>query len=121
VEVEFAEQGHILLPARVGDVEVTALLDTGSGHSGVNTRVTDAMDLDLPEPPPGSHGVGIETGPVRVGSGLLRERATLLVMDRADIFSAFGLEDRPRMLLGTDLLADRVLSISYGRGQIFVE
>ena len=121
VPIEIHEQGHILLPAGIGDLDLTGLLDTGSGHSGVNTRVTDALGVDLPDPPPGGHGLGIETGPIRIGEQVIVDRGPLMVMDRADIFAAFDLVDKPRMLVGTDLLAGRVLSISYATRHLYVE
>ena len=59
--------------------------------------------------------------PIRAGEVVLQETAQLAVVDRADIFEAFGLANQPRMLMGTNLLKNRVLSISYGRSTRFVQ
>lgn len=121
VPIVIREQGHILLPAGIGDVEVTALLDTGSGHSGINTLAAKELGAELPDAAPAGHGFAILAGPIRAAGRTLQERGQLAVMDRADIFGPLGLADRPRLLLGTDLLAGRVLSISYGAGLLFLE
>lgn len=121
VAIEIREQGHVLLPASVAGVNVTALLDTGAGHSGINSLAAKALGVELPDVPANGHGLGILAGPIRVGERTLQEQAPLRVMDREDIFAPLGLADRPRLLLGTDLLAGRVLSISYGTGRLFLE
>jgi len=125
VSFELHEQGHMLIPAAIGDTKMTGLLDTGSGHSGINSLAADALGLDIPKPvlSQGSHGhgFGIQAGPIKVGEVVLQERAQLAVVDRDDMFEAFGLANKPRMLMGTNLLKDRVLSISYGRRTLFVE
>ena len=125
VPFEMYEQGHILVPAGVEETRMTGLLDSGSGHSGINSLVTKALGLELPEPASTSglhgHGFGIQGGPIYLGDVVLQEKAQLMVVERDDIFEPFGLADKPRMLIGTDLFEGRVLSISYGTKQLFVE
>ncbi len=121
VPIVIREQGHVLIPVRIGDVEVTALLDTGSGHSGINSIAARALGVELPNPAPAGHGLAILAGPIRVGDRTLRDRGQLVVMDRDDIFAPLGLADRPRLLLGTDLLGGRAITISYAEGRLFLE
>ncbi len=121
VPMDLQYGGHILVPSGIGDQDMTALIDTGSGHSGINGMTARAMGVELPDPPPGGHGFGIETGPFRVGTRVFRDRGQVAIMDRPDIFVAFDLVDKPRLLMGTDLLAGSVLSISYGREVLFLQ
>ena len=104
---------------------MTGMLDTGSGHSGINRLAAGSLGLDIPKPEssvgPYGHGFGIQGGPIKAGEVVLQETAQLAVVDRADIFEAFGLANQPRMLMGTNLLKNRVLSISYGRSTLFVQ
>jgi predicted aspartyl protease len=116
IAFETIEPGFIVLPATVDEKPVSALLDTGSGHSGINTKAALAMGVTLPPMPAGAsagHGFGLQTGPVRVGDTLLTERTTLAVMDHP-VMESLGLADRPNMLMGTDQLAGQVLTICYG-------
>jgi len=120
---ESIQTGFILLPVTVDGKPVSAVLDTGSGHSGLNTKAALSLGVELPPLPAGSprgHGFGLQTGPVRLGDQVLTERATLRVMDHP-VMEALGLSDGPSMLMGTDKFGDRTLTISYGLGKVFVE
>ncbi len=125
VSFEVHAQGHMLIPAAIGDTSMMGFLDTGSGHSGINSLAAEALGLNIPKPDssvgPYGHGFGIEGGPIKTGEVVLQDRAQLAVVDRDDIFEDFGLASKPRMLMGTDLLKGRVLSISYGRNTLFVQ
>lgn len=117
------DPGFIVLPVTVDAKPVNAVLDSGSGHSGLNIKAATALGVDLPPMPasaqPG-HGFGIQTGPVRLGDITLAERATLQVMDHP-VMEALGLADRPSMLMGTDQLAGRAVTICYGLETIFLQ
>ena len=120
------EPGFVVLSLTVDGRPVQAVLDTGSGHSGLNSKAAEALGVDLPPMPaaaPGgglAHGFGLQTGPLRLGEQVLNERPTLRVMDHP-VMEALGLADGPAMLMGTDQLAGRTLTISYGLGRVFVE
>lgn len=121
VGIEVRDQGHILVPAGIGETDLTGLLDTGSGHSGINSIAARDLEVELPDPPPSGHGFGILAGPIRVGDQVILDQGPLAVMDRPDIFSAFDLVNRPRILMGTNLFRGRVLSISYSTLRLWVE
>lgn len=117
------DPGFIVMPATVNAQPVDALLDTGSGHSGLNGSAATALGVNLPPVPTGSppgHGFGLQTGPVRVGDAILSEQTVLHVMDHP-IMEALGLAQRPSMLMGTDQLAKRTVTISYGLDMIFLQ
>jgi predicted aspartyl protease len=120
---ESIHSGFVLLPVTVDGHPVKAVLDTGSGHSGLNSRAAESLGVELPPLPAGSrggHGFGLQTGPVRLGNQVLTERPTLRVMDHP-VMEALGLADSPSMLMGTDQLAGRTLTISYALGMVYVE
>ena len=97
-------------------------MDTGSGHSGLNFNAARALGVTLPPSPagaPAGHRFGLETGPVRVGETVLTERTALFVMDHP-VMAALGLADRPSMLLGTDQLQGKTLTICYGLETVFL-
>jgi clan AA aspartic protease (TIGR02281 family) len=123
VEFETIDPGFIVLPATLDAKPISAVLDTGSGHSGINVNVATALGVNLPSMPPGTptgHGFGIQTGPVRLGDTTLSERAALHVMDHP-VMEALGLADRPTMLMGTDQLKERTVTICYGLKTLFVQ
>jgi hypothetical protein len=120
---ETIDPGFIVLPATVGAKPVNAVLDSGSGHSGLNVKAAATMGVSLPPMPagaPAGHGFGIQTGPVRVGETILTEQTPLFVMDHP-IMESLGLADRPSMLMGTDQLKGRSLTICYGLEMLFIQ
>ena len=66
------------------------------------------------------HGITLDTGPLRLGEHVLAERPRVHVMDHP-LMAVLGLADGPSMLLGTDLLAGQVVTLSYGRDRVWVE
>lgn len=120
---ESIDPGFIVLRVTVGTTPVSAVLDSGSGHSGLNLKAAAAMGVSLPPLPadaPAGHGFGIQTGPVRVGDTVLTEQAPLLVMDHP-VMEALGLHDRPSMLMGTDQLKGRSVTICYKLKTLFIQ
>ena len=112
-----------MLPATVDEKPVKALLDTGAGHSGLNSKAVAALGITLPPMPagtPAGHGLGLQAGPVTVGDSTLVARATLRVMDHP-IMEALGLANGPTMLIGTDQLADRSVTICYRLRRLFLQ
>jgi len=120
---ETIDPGFIVLPATVDATPVKAVLDSGSGHSGLNSKAASALGVNLPPIAAGEqagHGFGLETGPVRVGDATLAERTALHVMDHP-VMESLGLADQPSMLLGTDQLTGRALTICYGLQTLFLQ
>ena len=74
----------------------------------------------MPAGKPTGHGIGLQTGPVRVGDTTLTEQAMLHVMDHP-VMEALGLADRPSMLMGTDQLTERSMTICYGLDTLFLQ
>ncbi|MDH3431132.1 MAG: hypothetical protein OEQ14_14110 [Gammaproteobacteria bacterium] len=100
-----------------------AVLDTGAGHSGLNGKAAAALGVTPPSmsaDAPAGHGFALQTGPVRVGDSILVERATLHLMDHP-VMEALGLADHPAMLMGTDQLTGRTVTICYGLGRLFLQ
>lgn len=122
IEFETINPGFIVLPATLDAMPVSAVLDSGSGHSGINLNAATALGVNLPPTTPGTptgHGFGLQTGPVRIGDATLSERATFHVMNHP-VMDSLGLTNRPTMLLGTDQLRDRTVTICYGLRTLFV-
>lgn len=120
---ETIDPGFIVLPATVDEKPVNAVLDSGSGHSGLNGKAAEALGVTLPPMPagaPAGHSFGIQTGPVRVGETILAEQAPLFVMDHP-VMESLGLADRPSMLMGTDQLTGRSVTICYGLETLFIQ
>lgn len=123
IAFETIDPGFIVLPATVAEKPLKAVLDTGSGHSGLNGKAAAALGVVLPPmsaDTPAGHGFGIQTGPVRVGDTVLTERATLHVMNHP-VMEALGLADGPTMLMGTDQLEGRTVTICYRLGSLFLQ
>jgi len=113
----------IVLPATVNAKPVNALLDSGSGHSGINGKAAAALGVTLPKMPAGAptgHSFGIQTGPVRVGETILTEQTPLFVMDHP-LMESLGLTDRASMLMGTDQLKGRSVTICYELETLFLQ
>lgn len=123
VAFESIDPGFIVLPATVAARPVHAVLDSGSGHSGINLMAAESLGVTLPPMPDGAptgHGFGIETGPVHVSETVLAERAALFVMDHP-IMESLGLADRPSMLIGTDQFKNRTVTICYKLETLFLQ
>ena len=123
IAFDVIEPGFVVLPVTVDGHPVSAILDTGSGHSGLNGKAAALLGVELPalpQGPGGGHGFGLQTGPVGLGDRVLAERTTLRVMDHP-VMEALGLADDPSMLMGNDLLAGRKLTICYQSGTAFIQ
>jgi hypothetical protein len=115
VAFDTIEPAFVVLPVTVDGHPVSAVLDTGSGHSGLNKKAAESLGVQLPplpQGPSGGHGFGLQTGPIRLGDTVLADRTTLRVMDHP-VMEALGLANQPSMLLGTDQLVGRQLTICY--------
>jgi hypothetical protein len=105
---------QLTLPVRVGGVEGTAVLDTGSSDTRINANFARAAGID-----PASRefrdaepifGVNSKAMPSRKGpigtvifAGISEPGAEARVMD-LPVFKEWGIADAPAMILGLDLM-----------------
>lgn len=105
--------GNLLtIPVRIGSVTATAVIDTGARKSRINWKFGHLLGIDPTKIAKGDTIQGatnkaIETGATRVadvhlGSRVLAD-APVLVAD-LPVFEAFGVADRPAIILGLDWL-----------------
>lgn len=123
------EGKHLLLPVTVNGVRGTAVLDSGAKKSLMNSRFARAAGVDVSGAAFKDDGTIIgatnqpmvaRRGPIgRIGyGGISREGVSMRVVD-LPAFDAFGVGDRPAMLLGHDLLQDLHVVVDYPRLQIW--
>jgi len=115
---------HVVFDVTIDDVAIPAILDTGSGRTGMNVAAARAIGVELPAhrdgaAPTTGHGPMLRVGRLRVGDAVLATDQTVGVVD-LPVFAAFGPADEPAMLLGTGALRDRVLGVSYGVQRLYV-
>lgn len=118
----------IYLDVLVNGNPMTAILDTGSGRSAINTAAATAMGLSVPDVPPpiGSHGDGGH-GPVAalpavsidIGGTHLDGIGPVAIID-LDVFQHLGLGEKPALLIGTNLLTGRRVGIDYGSRRLYL-
>ena len=114
----------IYLDVTVNGQPMTALLDTGSGRSAINTAGIEALGLRVPEMPGKTggrlmHAPAIPNLEIRLGETTLTSDMPVHIMDLT-VFEAIGLSDRPTMLLGTNFLRDRRVGIDYSARRIYL-
>lgn len=117
---ELAEGTHIQFEVSISDQPIAAILDTGSGRTGMNGLAARAIGVELPATPPGAHAPALRVGTLRLeGSALARD----LMVGVVDLpaLRALGLADEPAMILGTGALSGRRVGISYGLGRLYVQ
>jgi len=119
VPFELVQGTHIRFEVTISDQPIAALLDTGSGRSGMNYRAARALGVNLPPPAPGAHGPALQVGAVELGGGVLARNLVVGVVD-LPAFTALGVADGPVMLLGTGALVGRRVGISYGVGRLSI-
>jgi hypothetical protein len=104
---------HIQFEVVISDQPIVAVLDTGSGRTGMNYLAARAIGIDLPPAQPGSHGPALQVGAVHLGDGVLARELIVGVVD-LPVFEQFGLAEGPAMLVGTGALAGKRVGIAYG-------
>jgi len=113
-------QGTVIrIEVTISGQPIVALLDTGSGRSGMNHLAAKAIGVELPPTPPGSHGQALQVDAVEVGGEVLARNLLVGVVD-LPVFTAVGVADGPTMLVGTGALAGRRVGISYGTGRLSI-
>jgi predicted aspartyl protease len=111
---------HIEIEVSISDQPIAAILDTGSGRTGMNRRAATAIGVELPATVPGGHAAALKVGELKLGSSVLARDVIVGVVD-LPVFAALGFADEPAMLLGTGTLAGRRVGISYGLRRLSVE
>lgn len=121
--------GLLTVPIRIGTVEAVAVLDTGARKTKINWTLGRLLGIH-----PGSAAKGdiiqgatnqaVETSlsalrDVRLGDRLLQS-APVLVAD-LPVFKAFGVADRPAVILGLDWLSETRLIIDFPERQVWFE
>jgi predicted aspartyl protease len=127
IEAADSHDQLVFLDVRYGDVGLTAVLDTGSGRSGINSAAAAALGIELPgraAPAPdhaGGHGpvAALPTMEIELGAGHLRSAQPVAIVD-LPVFETLGLADRPAMLLGTNFLRGRRIGLDYAGRRIFL-
>jgi predicted aspartyl protease len=124
--------GLLSVPGEVGDVRVTAIIDTGSQHTLGNMALYQA--LYARERGKGKYlsanvygatkqiGAGkLQLAPL-IDLGAIKIGGVALVFGDFQIFAAWGMADRPAMILGMDVLGTLdAFAIDFRRGEIAVD
>ncbi|HSM13396.1 MAG TPA: aspartyl protease family protein [Thermoanaerobaculia bacterium] len=113
VPFELVNGTHIRFEIVVSGQPMTALLDTGSGRSGMNRHAVRALGIDLPPAPEGAHGPALKLGEVNLGDGVLARDLVVGVVD-LPAFVQLGVSEGPAVLLGTGAFAGKRIGIAYG-------
>jgi predicted aspartyl protease len=119
VPFELVKGTHIAFEVTISDTPIVAILDTGSGRSGMNHLAATAIGVELPPTSPGRHGPALQVGEVHVGDDVLARDLIVGVVD-LPAFAALGVAEGPAMLIGTGALVGRRVGISYGVGRLSI-
>ena len=120
VPFALAEGTHIRIEISISDQPIQAILDTGSGRSGMNGHAARAIGIDVPAAAPGSHAPALQVGALHLGDGVLARDVIVGVVD-LPVFEGLGVGDGPALLLGTGALAGRRVGISYGLQRLSIQ
>jgi predicted aspartyl protease len=122
--------GNLLtVPVAIGSVTATAVIDTGARKTRINWALGRLLGLDPAKLAKGDTIQGatnkpIESGATRVADVHLGDRrladAPVLVAD-LPVFEAFGVADRPAIILGLDWLGETRMVIDFPARQAWFE
>ena len=122
--------GNLLtIPVKVGSATATAVIDTGARKTRINWKLGMLLGLDRDKLAKGDVIQGatnqaIETGATRVTEVHLGQRvladAPVLVAD-LPVFEAFGVADRPAIILGLDWLGQTRMVIDFPARLVWFE
>lgn len=120
--VAMPTKGDLLtVPVYIGSVTATAVIDTGARKTRINWALGRLLKLDPAklakgDTIQGATNTAIETGATRISDVRLGDRclaeAPVLVAD-LPVFEAFGVADRPAIVLGLDWLAETRMVIDF--------
>jgi Aspartyl protease len=131
VHTRFVSGGLMAIPAYVGHVRVLAIIDTGSERTLGNPALRAALRLDEApgqlDPVTAVYGATrqVETGLMvaspTIALGPLRVNGVGIIYGDFHIFKVWGLESRPAMILGMDVLGTvQGLGFDFGSRDLFV-
>ncbi len=108
--------GLIFFDAMINEIKVRAVLDTGAGHSAINSKAAKALGLndDQKTIDVASDYFSVDLDGIALTSDLDIE------ISNVPVFKVFGIDDIPAILVGTDLLKNRVLAIAYDTETLYV-
>jgi predicted aspartyl protease len=117
----------VLVEVRRDGVPLTAVLDTGSGRSGINSAAAAALGITLPAGFTGTpdHGGGhgavaaLPSMEITLGDGRLSSRDPVAIVD-LPAFESLGLGRQPAMLLGTNFLEGRRVGLDYAARRVYL-
>jgi predicted aspartyl protease len=121
--------GLLTIPVRIGRAQAVAVIDTGARKTRINWKLGRALGLDPAALPKGdtiqgATNAAIETGATRVRDVRLGLRALseapVLVAD-LPVFEAFGVADRPAIILGLDWLTETRMVIDFPARRVWFE
>jgi len=120
----------LLIPARVDGVELTAVVDTGARRSLMNAPVAEALGLE-----PGDERL-VKDQPVRgattdeteawtyrakkLRAGGAKWKQPEIGVSDLPVFAALGLDEKPAMIFGVNLLVGRSLRIDYDEKRLLI-
>ena len=121
--------GLLTIPVRIGRTQAVAVIDTGARKTRINWKLGRALGIDPVTLPKGdtiqgATNAAIETGATRVRDVRLGLRALseapVLVAD-LPVFDAFGVADKPAVILGLDWLADTRMVVDFPARRVWFE
>nr|NIQ57225.1 clan AA aspartic protease [Gemmatimonadota bacterium]NIR39266.1 clan AA aspartic protease [Actinomycetota bacterium]NIS33974.1 clan AA aspartic protease [Actinomycetota bacterium]NIU68780.1 clan AA aspartic protease [Actinomycetota bacterium]NIW30632.1 hypothetical protein [Actinomycetota bacterium] len=72
---------HIRTEVSISDQPIAAILDTGSGRTGMNLLAAAAIGVELPATPPTGHAPALRVGEIGLGGGVLARQVVVGVVD----------------------------------------
>lgn len=122
--------GNLLtIPVTIGSVTAVAVIDTGARKTRINWKLGGLLGLDASkvakgETIQGATNTAVETGATRVSNVRLGDRvladASVLVAD-LPVFEAFGVADKPAIILGLDWLNQTRMVIDFPARLVWFE
>ena len=122
--------GNLLtIPVTIGGITAVAVIDTGARKTRINWKVGRALGIDPKaiakgDTIQGATNMAIETGATNVSNVQLGDRslatAPVLVAD-LPVFEAFGVADRPAVILGLDWLTRTRMVVDFPARRVWFE
>ncbi len=121
--------GLLTVPVRIGRVEAVAVIDTGARKTRINWTLGRLLGIDRATVAKGDIIHGATNQAVKTGAGTVSDvwlgarRLTSVPVLVADlpVFEAFGVADRPAIILGLDWLVETRLIIDFPARKIWFE
>ena len=121
--------GLLTVPVRIGTARAVAVIDTGARKTRINWALGRLLGIDPAtvakgDVIQGATNVAVDTGAATVRNVLLGKRrlaaAPVLIAD-LPVFDAFGVADRPAIILGLDWLTNTRLVVDFPARLVWFE